>query len=670
MQHPPVQPLSGWTTVDSGLRTFKEAPLTLSSDLGDPGSPDRAPLLLVSAPGAVGKTTLAKQIAFHTGSIYLDLGAAGPVGDHTLSGGLFRSGLTQHWLDDNIAILIDGLDEARLRVTQEAFEAFLCDVAQLSKGRQLATVLFGRTRAIEDAWLVLDDQGVESAVLEIGYFEPQAATEFSTELVSESCSTDRHLHVRLEAVRLLLSRLRQQTEQDGDRFTGYAPVLVAVADRVTKARNPGALVAGIKSGSMSVTLQSVIDAILDREHSKLQSLTFDDSALTSALYQPAEQMDRLVVKRYGTPKPLAVAAMSSDDEEVYERALATWVPEHPFLGGSGDSPSVVFDAAITAHALGSSRASEAALRREFGRDANPFLSLFYPSGTGPSPSESLPLGLPAEHIGVVYASVRARLTLSETGNLLVTERDEVEPGSALPHLDVEISITKNDQERHERLIKFVSEQSAPIRIGPHLADAEIEVPKGRIEIGNGTRVRLVAPVTIECREMKLSAEEFIVEASRRESYASAVVLYAEEVDASIADIPKLRGNVEFCVSWPGAHAYPWSKFAVEMEPVDDYRIKEGLQRLRRFITAFRARGKDKLARIKDKIESPRMTKGLGRTMLDALMRESVVYIDGKLYVLDASALGRVVGVTYMDCQKQRFGERASQFVDRALGSAS
>ena len=73
MQHPPVQPLSGWTTVDSGLRTFKEAPLTLSSDLGDPGSPDRAPLLLVSAPGAVGKTTLAKQIAFHTGSIYLDL---------------------------------------------------------------------------------------------------------------------------------------------------------------------------------------------------------------------------------------------------------------------------------------------------------------------------------------------------------------------------------------------------------------------------------------------------------------------------------------------------------------------------------------------------------------------------------------------------------------------
>jgi hypothetical protein len=46
-----------------------------------------------------------------------------------------------------VGILIDALDEARLRVTQEAFEAFLRDVDQLSR-RSMPTVLFGRTGAI------------------------------------------------------------------------------------------------------------------------------------------------------------------------------------------------------------------------------------------------------------------------------------------------------------------------------------------------------------------------------------------------------------------------------------------------------------------------------------------------------------------------------------------
>ena len=212
----------------------------------------------MSAPGAVGKSTLARQIAFRTGSIYLDLAAAGPVGDNTLSGGLFQSRLAQNWQEGSIALLIDGLDEARLRVTQEAFEAFLHDVARLSRDRELPTVLFGRTRAIEDAWLELYGQAVESALFEIGYYGPPQAIAFAEDLVRHLRPNDVHMRVRLTAAELLLSGLRQQTEQDGDRFAGYAPVLAAVADRVTSESNPGALVSGIKSGSKSVTLQSVV----------------------------------------------------------------------------------------------------------------------------------------------------------------------------------------------------------------------------------------------------------------------------------------------------------------------------------------------------------------------------------------------------------------------------
>jgi hypothetical protein len=85
----PANLVRGWSYERAGLDTFKEAPLVQSEEIG--GDPERSSLLLVSAPGAVGKSTLARQIAFLTGAVYIDLANADPVGGNTLSGGLLRS---------------------------------------------------------------------------------------------------------------------------------------------------------------------------------------------------------------------------------------------------------------------------------------------------------------------------------------------------------------------------------------------------------------------------------------------------------------------------------------------------------------------------------------------------------------------------------------------------
>ena len=66
---PAANLIGGWSFVDQGLPTFKEAPLGLSAELNDDADPLKAPILLVSAPGAVGKSTLARQIAFETGAV-------------------------------------------------------------------------------------------------------------------------------------------------------------------------------------------------------------------------------------------------------------------------------------------------------------------------------------------------------------------------------------------------------------------------------------------------------------------------------------------------------------------------------------------------------------------------------------------------------------------------
>lgn len=272
----------GWSFQDAGLPTFKEAPLTLSPEANDDDSdPEHARILLISAPGAVGKTTLARQIAYETHSVYINLAIADPVGAYTLTGGLSHSKLLEKWNDQTIVTLIDGLDEARLRVTQEAFEAFLKDVAMLSSERTVPTVIFGRTAAVQDAWILLEG-GVDVAVLEIGYYVFSDSVDLADRIIKNESPNRPYASAEQEAVRLLLKQLRDQTKNDESRFAGYAPVIHAVAKTVSGEKNPSKLISKIKKGEQPVTLKGIASVILKREHEKL-GLSFQDPDLSKKM---------------------------------------------------------------------------------------------------------------------------------------------------------------------------------------------------------------------------------------------------------------------------------------------------------------------------------------------------------------------------------------------------
>ena len=294
--------------------------------------------MLVSAPGAVGKSTLARQIAFRTGSIYIDLAKSEPVGGNTLSGGLARSGLYSLWENDKLTVMIDGLDEAKLRVTDEGFQAFLSDIGVLSRERQTQTVVFGRTKTVEDAWLYIPAH-YQVAVLEIGYYGIEASIEFArTTLNGRYPGRLPFASVDLEALTLLLERLRSQTEGDENRFAGYAPVLQAVAERVASEDNPINLINELKAGAQSpITLQSITLSILKREQGKLNQIQLQDPTLHERLYTPEEQLTRLVARTYQTAPP-TLPDMSPDDLKTYSEIVGPWLEDHPFLAGGDLTP--------------------------------------------------------------------------------------------------------------------------------------------------------------------------------------------------------------------------------------------------------------------------------------------------------------------------------------------
>lgn len=648
----------GWEFENAGLATFREAPLTLSSELSADADVNAAPILLVSAPGAVGKSTLAKQIAFETGGVFVDLAKADPVGGNTLSGGLVKSGLFAAWESQRTALLIDSLDEARLRVTQESFEAFLADVVDLSKDRNVPIVLFGRTGAIQEAWLVLEVSGAKTAVLEIGYYDKNDAVEFVDAILRSKRPDSPHAATERAAIKILLDRLGDQAGGDGKRFAGYAPVLQVVADRVAGEPNASALIAQIEQGGEPITLYRVAETILSRERQKLETLQLEDSELRGLLYSHDEQLDRLVARVYGSAPP-DLPAMDAKDAQTYDRALQTWVPEHPFLDGRDKPSSAVFEAVITASALQFGPVAEAAERElAKGAAANPFLAEFYPKER----DDSAYL-LPPDHIGIVYASIRAGLSLGDHASLLVNA-DEDEDADL--NAEVEITLARRD-DGTAKVLRFKSPANGPIRLGFHLEDIEIDAPHSSIEIGSGSEAILVAPISITCNELNISATSLVVERPSSVELGDVALEAQHYTGASMTSVPTLRGGVSLSVSWPTAKSHPWTSFATTPSVVNDPRIEEGLRRFRRFAISFRSHSKGALARFQDKIDHYRMTKDTGQAILDALIKEGVIELKGPMYFLDPEALAEKTGTTYADAIARRFSSKTLDFIRRAIG---
>ena len=659
--------VQGWTFQDTAPgKFFKEAPLTVSTEFTLNGEPEKSPIILVAAPGAVGKSTLARQIAYVTGSVYVDLASSGPVGASTFIGEIVNSGLHDDWRSGAIAVLLDGLDEAKLKANEEGFHSFLSDVADQSADRAVPTVLFGRTAAIQEARDFLVKHPTEVSVLEIGYYGPEAALDFANSELRVLKPDGRFASPERDALRLLLEQLRSRTESDGDRFAGYAPVLQAVARQVEREPNAAALIARIQAREVGVTLQSIVLAILEREQGKFDDFQFEDPSLIGQVYLPGEQLDRLVVLMHGGPQPTG-PEMSAKDAEAYTGAVDGLFIDHPFIdhGGGGGADvrawSAVFDAAISAWALRNApAAADVVLELELkkGSAANPFLFEFYRTDDDRFIS--------SDHIGVVYSSFRAGLSLGDTASLLVQGSDEVSIEEDF-EADVDFILIRQGSES-PREESFWTDPDKLVRLGAHVEDVSVVLPLGGIELGPGLEANLIAPINIQCDELTVSTERLVVEKSRQQGDGEGTA-YLEArtyTTTTMFTLPIIRDSAELSARFNDMDNYYWRSFKAKAVPDQSPEIDEALRRLRNFVIVFQSHRKVRLARLSAKIENNRMTRGSGRAILDLMVKEGILSLEHPMYFLDPTRLAQIAGVTYDDCMSWRFGDTAVTFAQRAL----
>lgn len=667
-------PLDGWSIDLPKNPFFVEADLKLRHDTGGLD----VPIWLVAAPGAVGKSTLAKEISARTGAVYLDLAKSDTVAGYYLAGGLDRNRLSGAWERNETTVVIDALDEARMRVPEQSFRDFLGDVIEKASGRDVPTVLFGRMGVIEEIWEILFYQDLECPILDIDFFDQPRATRFVVGALHRlkdlpayaglAGRLEAHSQVYEEVAEGFVGKLAAATAGDASRFAGYAPVLEAVANVIAGVPNVAKL-REVPEILQQQALRNLVQQIMEREAEKLREQVRANipNGLLEALYTPEEQMARLVAKLHNTAEPPMPASLPQHLTATYEQALRSFIDQHPFLDGTGRQPSgAVFDATITAGALLSSLpdAADAAVHRagQALQTANPFLIDFYLQELGMAGSE-LPFVLP-EHIVLLHESMQARDGAGQMVQLSIEGDDDGENADVeILHIDAE---AENISDRILKRIVLRSTQAGALRFGRQLNRVTVDAPQLDVVISSGSQVEITAPVSISVARLTLDCPDLVVVSSEKRAGGGdgIVILEAAELrESKVARAPVVRENAILQVSWPGASAYPWSGFQFKGDTGIEPNIHDALGGLSRLVMAFRSHGRGTLGRYKDKIEHARMTKGvLGEAIRERLLRDQILSLQGNIYILDPDKLGSTVGATYQDMKLKNFSQHVRDYV--------
>ncbi|WP_156087601.1 hypothetical protein [Lysobacter sp. Root667] len=669
---PVAKPLDGWDVAVTSEPSYVQASLSLRDGFDDLTQK----VWLVGAPGAVGKSTLAKEICAATGAVYLDLASAATVAGNYLVGGLVYANLLDAWTGGKVGIVIDALDEARLRVTQSGFEAFLTDVASAAAMGKFPVIVLGRVGIVEEAWTILNELGgIEPPIFDINLFNLAQAKKFVLARLQRLAmaedaarnllypdlgrSLQTHGSVYEDVVDLTIDGLRQLSLQDEDRFVGYAPVLDAVSKVIASESNPSKLGGEMQRILGGQVLASLSSEILIREQGKLVSqLQNTFPKIPEGLYGPEEQLSRIGARLFGAKQPPLPPQLKPEQVASYEQAVNNLLPQHPFLDGSGTEPSsAVFAACVVAAALNGGREELISAAESYASSTkhtpNPFLYEFYSDIT------SAKSRMPAEHVGLIFESVLARAKPGETVHLNVEDNEEGDD------LSVELVVDRGGESPSR--IEFRVPSAGSLRFGRRVSGVFVTAERSSVELGVGDQLEFVAPVFIAAKRITLRCGHIVAKSDALSS-DNTVILEAEELVASSAlAAPIVRPGTQLQVNWPDAASYPWTQFASATKQDESPKTAEALRALRRLAMAFRSHSKGQLGRFRDKIDHQRMMKGeVGRALLQKLMKDRVISLQSTMYILDAGALGEKVGASYVSLKLKVYSEQTRKYVQDVI----
>jgi hypothetical protein len=567
------------------------------------------PFIIISAPGAVGKTTFAKYAANKRKGYYWDLSKK-TLGHNTFSGAILEafgqsevSKVLNAISKGDMTLFIDSFDEAEIVSGWSGIEKFLSEVVKYTKTSSRSNIImFARSETAFEIQMTLEEIGGADcySVYQIDYFSEEQAIGFIENRILQKGSSN-HSKFRDPFVRTVKSIFKTiglgindkvtnlWDEQDIRCFLGYSPVLQTIGDflyeqNYEEVEKEFQSKQNVESGLEIIT--NFISQILERDSSKFVSGLKE--AVTApknwnewdSIYTPEDQIKFVLNHISRSALTNNVSSYSSIPpwlEKGFQTALKAFIANHPFVRDSKfSSPAfrdyvfakMITDASFEKTCLKLINSGEFVL--------TPLFSFFYKKFYNNI--------CRANHAGFIYESVSARTSFD--GNSLLTY---VRKGDQKTIFEI---INSSGSKADNVSMECTISETVPLTFLSKLSNASIEVDSD-VVLGRKGGSFEVQRVEIFARKIIVNAKEFIAICHDETNS----ILVADEIicdDYSLAI--QHKGNGQLIVNGNGARNHPWAQYFKEYDKSSIQDIKEELYLLKRILEPFRKHKRGEFAK--------------------------------------------------------------------------
>lgn len=317
---------------------------------------EKAAFLVISAPGATGKSALARYIAKEYKSIYWDVSKI-TLGEKTLNGVLvdaLGAGRYSSYCDDlrigKTLLIIDALDEAEMISGRKNVVFLLKDLVSLKSNDNLSFVLLARTDTANFITKYLKNNDASLAYYEIDFFSMKSAKIFIQKSIQRNnrCVSNTLINNYIDAQ---FEAIKEVLNDEQKSFLGYAPVLETIATAYDSEKNTMRLIESIKKeNSGSNIIKNILEELSSREHEKVISALQEKwkgenelkNVVWERVYNQEEQFKYLLLYIiYSYIDSGSIINNSNIPEkfmEDYIEVIQSFLPQHPFVrDGNKDS---------------------------------------------------------------------------------------------------------------------------------------------------------------------------------------------------------------------------------------------------------------------------------------------------------------------------------------------
>lgn len=605
--------------------------------------------IIFSAPGATGKTALAKHISKVTNALYWDLPKV-VLGEYSFQGTIMKTvGVEQmssfmgSLVEGNSCLVVDAFDEAETSSGRIAVEFFLRDFSDVTKEcEKECAVLTTRTESSVLLKQYFKENNVPFIHYEVSYFNEDTAkayieSKLEKKNICKSTVIDECMETQFQEIKRIFS------EDEVGTFLGYAPVLDTLAETYGEERNTAILLKESGDGSIyGIYLRTILERLLEREQNDkfrpaVKARLEKEGALTNwkEMYSAREQLLRLfglilfndIESFLGNQLNL-----SPKQYDEYVEATHTLIKQHPFILPRESNSEITYTFAGPAfrdYVIAYMLADE---------DAAPFAESYVSETHSYRPSQmliemyySFTKGvISGRHIQLMYDSYKAYSHAGDTAILSISGDAE------------ECIVSFNSDSKGKSPMDFRLDNIKQGIYISRLTNCYIDVV-GKVYIGDSANSTRINNTTIICDEVIWSSDNVLLEAykpgnsrieAQRFTYTGGTMPRFTTRCDEVRDLKISAQNLSVY--------YRLFSYRCDNEEQDDNSgYEQFAYTVRRILSCLRSHSKDTLARKIDFIDNRIISSSdEKRKVLDCLKQLGIIYTDEQdwLYKLDLEKL--------------------------------